>query len=693
MKQVKLIRRFLLAVFAVLALARGTATAAESAGQLPEPGPTVEPEQGFYESEIRVEVKVPEGCSVYYTTDGSVPAPGSPYTKQYREPLVLSPGLKDDRGLPMAHVLRFLTVGTDGGRSRVTTRTYFTGTEFSGSTQLPIWSLVTQQSNLDDEKTGIFANPDKRGREWERPVHVTYFADGNPVVSQDAGMRVHGGASRGFQLKSMRLYARSEYDDQKKFEYPFFEDGAVCGAYDEKGEPVDSFRRLLLRNGGNEGSHSDNTMFRDVLTHLLISDTSVDCQASRPVIVYLNGRLYGLFNLQERIDEHYIKEHYDIPAEACVIYEYSYSGGGKMQCIAEAAADDIAREQVTWYEQAFRYVTEHDISGDEAFARVEEYFDIDNLIDYYCMQIFCNNGDWPGNNCKAWRYLGTPSDEPGRDGRIRWILYDTEFAWGLYGHTARGNTMKKLLESDGTTSPYQTDATAMFRALLTNRSFCRRFASRMLDRLNTVLSPEALAETVRLLETQYTEVEDLQRSRVMRGAFRNGVKNVSTFCAYRAEHIREQLETYLSTGGYRTVTVRFDAQGADLYYNGIRITADDPNYRDGAFSAVCAKKYPVEFRVEPHAPQYEFRGVEGDMKADTPAWTVPVGTPDTMTMEVLLERMPDPTPTPTPSPAPTPAEEETAGDGAGQSGVWMLIPMLLILTLASVVLLIKAKRR
>jgi hypothetical protein len=113
-----------------------------------------------------------------------------------------------------------------------------------------VFSFSTDSYNLYDYDYGILvpgrirdewfdANPDTelgrhwwdanyrmRGRESERPVHVEVFTqDGTRVIAQNAGMRVHGGASRVFPQKSLRLTARREYEPGAgRFHHEFFED-------------------------------------------------------------------------------------------------------------------------------------------------------------------------------------------------------------------------------------------------------------------------------------------------------------------------------------------------------------------------------------------------------------------------------------------------------------------------------------
>ena len=34
---------------------------------------------------------------------------------------------------------------------------------------------------------------------------------------------------------------------------------------------------------------------------------------------------------------------------------------------------------------------------------IEERVDLENFIDYYCVQIYFANTDWPSNNIKHWK--------------------------------------------------------------------------------------------------------------------------------------------------------------------------------------------------------------------------------------------------------------------------------------------------
>ena len=66
------------------------------------------------------------------------------------------------------------------------------GTLTDALQSLPTMSIVTDQDNLFDPATGIYANPLAEG--WERPVSLEYFDPADSGEFQiNAGLRIYGG--------------------------------------------------------------------------------------------------------------------------------------------------------------------------------------------------------------------------------------------------------------------------------------------------------------------------------------------------------------------------------------------------------------------------------------------------------------------------------------------------------------------
>src|SRR5699024_2127447 len=131
---------------------------------------------------------------------------------------------------------------------------------------LPVISISSNNENFFDEETGIYSenNVMKRGSEWERPMHIEFFdKNGKLGFSQNGGVRLHGGATRNYSQKTLRLYADHEYDNKDKFKHDIFK-GLKKRI---SNEPKEEFKTLLLRNSGNDWNR---TMFRDALMQSLV---------------------------------------------------------------------------------------------------------------------------------------------------------------------------------------------------------------------------------------------------------------------------------------------------------------------------------------------------------------------------------------------------------------------------------------
>ncbi|MCF7957963.1 MAG: hypothetical protein K9M57_05885, partial [Phycisphaerae bacterium] len=90
---------------------------------------------------------------------------------------------------------------------------------------LPTMSIVTDQDNLFDSTTGIYANSTRDGVAWERPASMEYFTpDGTKQYQINCGLRIQGGYFRNHSASrkhSFRLLFKGIYG-ASKMEFPIF---------------------------------------------------------------------------------------------------------------------------------------------------------------------------------------------------------------------------------------------------------------------------------------------------------------------------------------------------------------------------------------------------------------------------------------------------------------------------------------
>lgn len=362
-----------------------------------------------------------EDCRLYYTLDGSDPAAKGKLLNRVR----LQAGSGDDVN---CYTLRVAAKFSDGTWSKDHFHTYFVGENVGSRFDLTVFSLTVLPEDLTGEQ-GIFTHAEEKGEEWERPVYVEYLSpEGETLLSQNAGIRVHGGWSRKKEMRSLRLYARKEYDPEKKyFDYPIFD-----GAVDMDGTPITRYKRLVLRNSGNDKNHA---FVRDALVQQLAKDAGYTaCEECRPVAVFINGEYQGFYWAQEYVGERYFEAHYG-----------DYEGEFELSEHLEGADLEHREENLEFLDLAAL-----DLTDDANYRLVTEQIDVEDYIFNYAINTLIDNEDWPQTNTKSYRYL--PGDSGTGDGvfdgRWRWVLHDTDMSFGLGTNHVSRECLKCVLDPE-----------------------------------------------------------------------------------------------------------------------------------------------------------------------------------------------------------------------------------------------------
>ena len=426
---------------------------------------------GWYGEDRLLMLAVPRGieAEVLFTLDGRLPMTQT--ATLYERPIFLN-GRQ-----PNVTVVRARLVWPDGTLGTVVNASYVMGL----SAELPIASLIVEPADLWDDGQGIYANPGQRGREWERPIHLTYFDEQEEVgFAEAAGLRIHGNFSRSYNKKSFRLYFRGDYG-VTRLAYPLFADSEQ-----------QSFNQLVLHAGGQDTSQipTNWTMIRNQLMAKLAFETEAWATHSQPALLFINGELWGLYYFRERIDEVFLRDSLGV-ATADIVD----SPARRMERLGEEEPGLVAWDALT------AFVAEQDMRDAANYQFLQTQLDVANFIDYAILQIYSANFDWPVSNVQQFRphVVG---------GRWQWLMWDSDFSLGLQGWSdVTLNTLAQALDSDyraGTDLDVNGRDTILLRGLLSNPTFRAHFLARASELLNTTLSSEvvvaeidALAEGIR----------------------------------------------------------------------------------------------------------------------------------------------------------------------------------------------------
>ena len=482
--------------------------------------PTTLTKGGFFNDQVTVSLQDPSiGDVTYFTEDGSIPTESDE---------IFGTG---ERVVNETKILRFKTFESGSIPSEVITETYFINEEHG----LPVISLSTHPDNLWSDENGIYvigtngitgycyyeAGGANWNQDWEIPVHLEFYEDnGSKAFGVGAGAKIAGGCTRKRPTKSLSIFFRGDYGTPS-LDYKMF-----------NSKETDSFEALVLRNSGNDSYLS---MFRDGLMTILVHDTEIDLRAYRAAVLYLNGEYWGIHNIREKVNEHFIAS----------------NSNANPDNIDMIQGRSPIRGTIENYDKLISFVTSNDLEDPLLFAEVEDFIDMDNYIDYMATQIYYANTDWPGNNMKAWR-----SREA--DGAWRWILYDTDFGFGLartgkYFH----NTLNFALEDNGPNWPNPPWSTLLFRELVESELFRAKFANRMADLMNANFKPSRVIEVIDslagLIESEIPRhMTTSTRSGYFGGSvatWNNQIDTLKTFANNRPTYIENHLTQSISSGG------------------------------------------------------------------------------------------------------------------------------------------------
>jgi len=293
-----------------------------------------------------------------------------------------------------------------------------------------------------------------------------------------------------------------------------------------------------------------------------LKNLDVDRQYYRPAILFINGEYWGIHNIRDRYDEHYINARYGLEEHEMTMLENNASF---------KFGNEAGREH---YVSMINYMNSYNLANQQYFDEVAKRMDIESFTDFQLTNIFSMNTDWPGNNTLMWRYLTDqfdPNALNGRDGRWRWMLLDLDFGFGLPFFYVPGvdqgpahNTLAFALATNGPSWPNPPWSTAILRNLLKNQSYMYFFINRFCDLLNTDFSESTVIESIdsirNILQPEMEEhILRWRRPVTIYDWFQN-VENMRSFAQERPGYIRQHLNSYFQLNGSATLKLTIEGQ-------------------------------------------------------------------------------------------------------------------------------------
>jgi hypothetical protein len=341
-----------------------------------------------------------------------------------------------------------------------------------------------------------------RGGAWERAAQLEMIDANGLVKGRHAlSMRVHGQMTRGFPQHALRLTFKSPV-------VPWNEAAGGAG-----------YRSLVLRAAGND---QVKAMLRDAYQHSLCKGLPFEVSAAWPSVLYVNGAYWGVHHLRERVDHVELARRHGLPQRDIAVVEDA----------AVPYKGDPAQAGV--FMRLVKAAERGDPQDPKHMEMLEAALDVDGFLTYMAAQMILGNMDWPEQNVRYWRYVGTAG--PGvRDGRWRFIMGDTDLSFGANASAAT-DPLIRVRHS-------QAPVARLFRALMKSPEVAALFDTRVAELLEGPLSTDRMvAELDRFVELMAPEM-DRHTARWRKptdvSAWRREVEVMRDFARERGELVRQ----------------------------------------------------------------------------------------------------------------------------------------------------------
>ncbi len=418
----------------------------------PTNGPTFSHAGGLYTAAISLELTAPEGYTIRYTTDGSVPTARS---TTYKKPIAINVAKGEAKTIRAACFDSSKKIA-----GAVATHTYV----MTDKVQSTLYTVMISVKDSD-----LDAMMDDVNAKVEKPAHVEVVTPaGETVISQDAGLRLFGGSSRALDQKSFKLIARKTgyfgtnvaYTGTGSFRYPLFPDRTIKGGI-KVGSVLEKYDSFILRNGGNDAliatacNPEYATLLRDGLANNFVAKVSehVEYSLSQFAVVYINGEYYGLLDMRENLNEDFVKRVWGVLDDDVVVIKSELdttracskhdNAGGCRYCGSwffyetgdSTLEQSTLQEWINFCKDITSKVNASDAVYNAAYKKLEANVDLQGLMEWYAINLYLCNTDWPHNNIKLWKYTGQPIDGIEiTDGKWRFMTRDMDMTMGRYAH-------------------------------------------------------------------------------------------------------------------------------------------------------------------------------------------------------------------------------------------------------------------
>ncbi|MBW2961019.1 CotH kinase family protein [Mesonia aestuariivivens] len=279
----------------------------------------------------------------------------------------------------------------------------------------------------------------------------------------NGGFRIHGNNSRALAIKNLRLYARSDYSSEDKFEHDLF-NVAITDA------PVynnNEYKRIMLRGNGSGGSIAYDVVFNRVMQPIYNGVARI-----QPAIHFINGEFWGLTAIRDRMDKRHYALNFDLDDDEILIIDCK-----GVNCDLDEGEDADYDEYIAMRD----FILDNDLSVQANYDQAANLLDMESYIDHMILEVFAANDSYE----RAFWKVRTPVNNKYGDGKWRVSMQDFE-----------ASLKDNINWLENWTDLNNASNDALLNSLFASTQFQNQFINRFADVLNTVLNTTYFNEVV-----------------------------------------------------------------------------------------------------------------------------------------------------------------------------------------------------
>ncbi|MBK9733039.1 MAG: CotH kinase family protein [Chitinophagaceae bacterium] len=415
------------------------------------PRPIMDIPPGFYDYTQGVTITDADpNVTISYTIDGSTPTAAS---TMYAYPVIVN----------SPTVIRATAFSSDPAilPSFAETNTYFISVNHD-----PQYYVISLASTDFDALFNSWGT-------WDIDAYIQLFGKDHVLESSGEGkVDPHGNDSWAFPQKGIDFEMEDDYGYDHTIDYPLFET-----------KDRDNYDHIILKAGASDNypfswGSGGGCHLRDAFVQTLSQkfDLDMDCRTYEPVIIYINGQYWGVYELREKMDEPDYTDHY-----------YN-QGENDIDVLAFWGGLNIKYGSDTAWNNLYTFMMTNSLTVPANYAHVDERLNIPGFIDYCIFNTYIVNSDWISWNTMWWRGRN-PNGE-----RTKWTycLWDEDNVFGLGQNYSGWPTTNYTADPCDLQSVFSNAGPAMgsmdmLTKLMLNEDFKSAYINRYADLMNTVL--------------------------------------------------------------------------------------------------------------------------------------------------------------------------------------------------------------